>query len=102
MLPPKKGPHSVALAQALQFELTLRQADVICIWESCEDMNARGIVDRKQRWWDGLLWSHIDSAGVLTKETTKVSGVTAIHDTTQYPFLRTMIDLVPADKRFGR
>lgn len=96
-----KGLHSIALAQALQFELTLRQADVIGIWERCEDMSAGGIVDRRQRWRDGLLWSHVDADGVLTKETTKVSGVVAIHDTTQYPFLRQMMDLFPPDKRFG-
>lgn len=96
-----KGLHSIALAQALQFELTLRQIDVIGRWERSEDMKAGGIIDRGQRWRDGLLWSHIDANGILTKPTSKVDGVTAEHDTNQYPFLRKIIDMVPMEKRFG-
>lgn len=97
----KKGLHSIALAQALQFELTLRQIDVIGRWEKSEDPRDGGILDRGKRWRDGLLWSHLDASGVLTKPTSKVEGVTAEHDTMQYPFLREIIDQVPIEKRFG-
>lgn len=96
-----KGLISIALAQALQFELTLRQIDVIGRWEKSDDYRDGGIVDRGQRWRDGLLWSHLDSRGILTKPTSKVEGVTAEHDTMQYPFLRKIIDMVPPAKRFG-
>ncbi|NTG61793.1 site-specific integrase [Agrobacterium rhizogenes] len=97
----KKGLYSIALAQALQFELTLRQIDVIGRWERTDNPLDGGIVDRGQRWRDGLLWSHLDSSGVLLKETSKVEGVTAEHDTMQYPFLREMIEHIPMEKRFG-
>lgn len=97
----EKGLLSIALAQAFQFELTLRQIDVIGQWEPEADPLAGGIVDRGRRWRDGLLWSHIDSRGVLLKETSKVQGVTAEHDTTAYPFLRSIIEKVPTEKRFG-
>ncbi|MDI7862572.1 site-specific integrase [Rhizobiaceae bacterium n13] len=97
----EKGFHSIALAQALQFELTLRQIDVIGRWEKVDDSNAGGIVDRGRRWRDGLLWSHIDENGVLTKATSKVEDVVAEHDTMAYPFLREIIDHVPAEKRMG-
>ncbi len=97
----QKGLYSIALAQALQFELTLRQIDVIGRWEKTDSPLDGGIVDRGQRWRDGLLWSHLDSNGILLKETSKVEGVSAEHDTMQYPFLREMIDHIPMQKRFG-
>lgn len=96
-----KGLVSIALAQALQFELTLRQIDVIGRWEKSEDYRDGGILDRGQRWRDGLLWSHLDANGILTKPTSKVDGVVAEHDTMQYPFLREMIDRVPPERRMG-
>lgn len=91
---------SVALAQAFQFELTLRQIDVIGRWEKIEDPQSGGIVDRGQRWRDGLLWSDIDENGILIKDTSK-TGQVASHDTTAYPFLRSIIDMVPVENRFG-
>ncbi len=97
----EKGLHSIALAQALEFELTLRQIDVIGRWEKSEDYRDGGIIDRGQRWRDGLLWSHLDASGILTKPTSKVDGVVAEHDTMQYPFLRKIIDMVPMGKRMG-
>ncbi|WP_457663953.1 site-specific integrase [Sinorhizobium medicae] len=97
----EKGLLSIALAQALQFELTLRQIDVIGRWEKVTDANAGGIVDRDQRWRDGLLWSDIDENGILLKTTSKVDDVVAEHDTMAYPFLREMIDKVPPEKRVG-
>jgi integrase len=96
----KKGLYSIALAQALQFELTLRQIDVIGRWEKTDAPEDGGIVDRGRRWRDGLLWSHLDAGGLLFKNTSK-TGQEAAHDTTAYPFLREMIDHVPIGKRFG-
>ncbi|CZT33297.1 site-specific integrase [Rhizobium sp. 9140] len=95
-----KGRLSIALAQALQFELTLRQIDVIGRWEDAEEVGTGGIVYRGQRWRDGLLWSDIDDKGVLVKTTSK-TGKVAEHDTMQYPFLRAIMDLVPIGQRFG-
>jgi hypothetical protein len=91
---------SIALAQALQFELTLRQIDVIGRWEPVGE-DEGGIIDRRQRWRDGLLWSHLDANGILTKPTSKVDDVVAEHDTTGYPFLRKIIDMVPPGRRVG-
>jgi hypothetical protein len=96
----KKGRISVALAQAFEFELTLRQIDVIGRWEKTDDPLAGGIVDRGRRWRDGLLWSFLDSKGLLQKDTSKTEQE-ASHDTMQYPFLREMIDLIPPGDRVG-
>lgn len=97
----EKGLLSIAITQALQFELTLRQIDVIGRWEKTDQPNSGGIVDRGRRWRDGLLWSHIDAHGVLTKTTSKIDDVVAEHDTNGYPFLRKILDMVPMEKRFG-
>lgn len=95
------GRLSIALAQALQFELTLRQVDVIGQWEPLQDGDDEtGIVDRRKRWSGGVAWSHIDSDGVMNKITTKTKQQ-AIHDTMAYPYLRSILDLVPAEKRIG-
>lgn len=95
------GRLSLAIAQAIQFELTMRQIDVIGYWEPLQDgENQQGIIDRRQRWSGGLLWNHIDADGVLEKETTK-TGQEAVHDTTAYPFLRQYLDMVPIAQRIG-
>jgi hypothetical protein len=100
----KIGRVSMAQAQALQFELTLRQADVIGQWEP-SDGRGGGIIDRGQQWSGGVAWNHIDSDGILRKETTKQLDPNTIHvaehDTNAYPFLRSMLDLTPVEKRFG-
>lgn len=97
----KKGLASVAIAQALQFELTLRQVDVIGMWDKVDGINSGGIIDRGKRWSGGVQWSHMDSFGIIKKPTTKVDDVVAEHDTNEYPFLREMLDLVPPNKRIG-
>ena len=96
----KKGLLSIAIAQALQFELTLRQIDVIGRWEKTDNVRSGGIIHRGKRWVDGLLWSHIDAHGVLDKETSK-TGQRAQHDTMAYPFLRKYLDKVPQSQRVG-
>lgn len=90
---------SLAIAQVLEFELTLRQVDVIGMWEPAYGVNG-GIVDRGQRWIGGVLWSDIDVNGVLEKTTTK-TGQVATHDTTAYPFLTSILDRVPSHMRIG-
>lgn len=93
------GRLSMALAQTLEFELTLRQVDVIGKWEPANAQDG-GIVDRGQRWNGGTLWSHIDADGMFSKQTTK-RGQVAEHDTTAYPYLVAMLGRVPENQRIG-
>ena len=95
----RRGRLSIALAQALQFELTLRQIDVIGEWEPHQGASG-GILSLNRRWAGGLLWSHINADGVLTKITTK-TGAEAVHDTRAYPFLSSILALVPPERRVG-
>jgi len=64
------GLGSVALATVLQFELSLRQKDVIGEWEPAP-LGEGGITFRGRRWVNGLTWADIDSSYVLRKTTTK-------------------------------
>ncbi len=97
----EQGRMSIAIAQALQFELTLRQVDVTGQWEPLkEGDDMHGIVSARKRWTGGLAWSHINSEGILSKVTTK-TGQLAEHDTMAYPFLRSILDQVPQEKRIG-
>src|ERR1044071_7349392 len=71
------GRPELALAQALQFEGTLRQIDVIGEWVP-DSAPPSGI-----RWANGLLWQHFRDY-VLMKDTTK-TGQEANIDFTLYP-----------------
>jgi hypothetical protein len=83
----------LALAQALQFEGTLRQIDVIGEW--LPDPERRSGI----RWANGLLWQHIRDY-VLFKDTTK-TGQEAGIDFKLYPLALAELQRVPPDQRVG-
>lgn len=95
----EEGRLKLAIAQALQFELTLRQIDVIGEWEP-NDGKSGGIVYHGQKWSGGALWSHIDADWIFTKQTTK-TGQMAEHDIKAYPYLHGLLARVPASERVG-
>jgi hypothetical protein len=90
---------SIALATVLQFELSLRQKDVIGEWEPAP-LSEGGIVHRGTRWTNGLQWSDIDSAMILRKTHTK-TGAYVEFDLKLYPAVLEEIDRVPLEKRIG-
>jgi len=98
------GKPSMALAQALQFELGFRQKDVIGEW--IPDMTGSGIrhtavnTVKPKRWENGLTWSHVDDDMVLRKDTVK-TGQGAGFDMKLYPMLMAELMRVPLDKRVG-
>ena len=59
------GWHSIALAQALQFELLLSQKDVIGEWVPVGEPGKSDIVCQDQKWLRGLRWSNIDKDLIL-------------------------------------
>lgn len=59
------GWDSIALAQALQFELLLSQKDVIGEWVPVGEPGESDIVWRGQKWLRGLRWSNIDKNLIL-------------------------------------
>ncbi len=94
------GRLSVALAQALQFELSLRQVDVIGQWEPAEPGERTGIVYYGQRWGLGVLWSDISPEGILVKQTTKTATI-GEWNLALYPLVAKALKAFPDDGRVG-
>lgn len=67
----KKGLHSMALAQALQFEIMLRQRDVIGEWVPLDERVTSDVIDGNRKWARGLRWNEIDANLVLKHVTSK-------------------------------
>jgi hypothetical protein len=94
--------RSVALGVAAQFELTLRQADVIGVWEKlgeAEIVESDALVEGGRIWRPGLRFEDF-AAGQLDLETLKNAG-RAVFDVTAYPLVQQALAVVPATERHG-
>lgn len=73
-----RGLHSIALAQAVAFECTLRQKDVIGEfvprWEIESD-----VVDGQWAWHRGIRWSEVDDSFIMRHVTSKRQKVVEIN-----------------------
>ena len=65
------GRHSLALAQAFQFEVILRQKDVIGEWVPSSEPGLSEVVDGGHKWLRGIRWSEIDENLILRHTTSK-------------------------------
>lgn len=65
------GWHSIAMAQAFQFELMLRQKDVIGEWVPEIERGESSLHWRSQKWMRGINWSEISDDLILTHITSK-------------------------------
>ena len=61
----------VALAQALQFECTWRQKDVLGEWVPISETPMSDVLDGNQKWIKGLRWEEIDADFVVHHVTSK-------------------------------
>jgi hypothetical protein len=94
--------RSVALGVAAQFELTLRQSDVIGEWEKVDgtlSLEAGAIVDRGRVRRPGLRFEQF-AAGELDLETSK-TDFEAVFDVTVYPLFQQALASVPPSERDG-
>jgi hypothetical protein len=94
-----QGLGSIALAQTLQFELAMRQKDIIGEWVPLEG-DTGGITHKNTRWTGGLVWSDIDANMILRKTHVK-TGINVEHDLKLYPDILREIDLVDPSRRVG-
>jgi len=67
----KAGMRSIALAQALQFDLMLRQKDVIGEWTPVGEPIASDVVEAGRKWIRSMRWEEVDSAFILRHITSK-------------------------------
>jgi hypothetical protein len=65
------GRPSIALAQAFQFELMLRQKDVIGEWVPLAEPGISAVQADGLKWLRGIRWEEIDSNMILTHVTSK-------------------------------
>jgi hypothetical protein len=67
----KMGRPSIALAQAIQFEVMLRQKDVIGEWVPLPEPGTSDVVRDGKKWLWGIRWSEVDQNLILTHQTSK-------------------------------
>lgn len=65
------GRPSIALAQAFQFEVMLRQKDVIGEWVAISEKGASDVTSGNRKWLRGMRWSEIDGNLTLKHITSK-------------------------------
>lgn len=66
-----RGCASIALAQAFQFDLMLRQKDVIGEWVPQSEPGLSDVLDGNNKWLRGIRWEEIDENLVLRHITSK-------------------------------
>lgn len=91
------GRRSIALAQALQFELALRQTDVIGLWTR---ETVTGISFGQRYWSKGVTWGDLANRTILPKETSK-TGQLGEWDLSRYPLIVKVLATIPAAERVG-
>jgi hypothetical protein len=72
------GWPSIALAQALQFECTLRQKDVIGEWVPIAEPGVSAVTHKGEKWIRGIMWQEIDENLVLRHITSKKQKETEV------------------------
>lgn len=72
------GWYSMALGQALQFECTLRQKDVIGEWVPLAEEGVSAVIFNGKKWIRGLDWSEIDDNLILRHVTSKKQKETEV------------------------
>jgi hypothetical protein len=106
------GYPSIALAQAIQFELMLRQKDVIGEWLPMQEPGLSDITDGWKKWLYGITWNEIDENLVLTHRLSKSlrgrdaimktgEGKTERYDLTVYPMVMEELANIPVAQRGG-
>lgn len=65
------GRPSMALAQAIQFECTLRQKDVIGEWVPIDEPGLSDVTSGNEKWLRGIRWEEIDAKMILRHVTSK-------------------------------
>lgn len=96
------GLSSVALAQALQFELTLRQRDVIGEWVPLSEPGISDTTHHGEKWLRGIRWEEIDENMILRHQMSKSKTVKILEfDLKLYPLVCAELSRIKGDKRVG-
>lgn len=85
------GWHSIALAQAIQFDTGLRQTDCIGEWVDINYAAASDVLWHDRKWIRGLRWNEIDKNLVL-RHTTSQTGKEVVFDLRKAPMVMEELD----------
>lgn len=72
------GWPSLSLAQAFQFECTLRQRDVIGEWVPLSEPGVSSVISNGKKWLRGITWQEIDENMILRHVTSKKQKETEV------------------------
>jgi hypothetical protein len=96
------GLHSVALAQALQFDLRLRQKDVVGEYVPMSEPGISSITRKGRKWLRGICWEEISSAMILTHKISKSrEGKVIEADLKNHPMIMAELEKIPVVDRVG-
>ena len=96
------GLPSIALAQALQFDLCLRQKDVIGEWVPVGEPGLSDVVYGGRKWMHGLRWDEITPDYLVAHKMSKSrTGKMLNFDLKMYPLVMAQIEQIPAKRRVG-
>ncbi len=97
-----KGLASIAMAQAFQFELTLRQKDVVGEWVPLDEPMLSDVTYRGTKWIRGLRWEEIDANMILKHQMSKARKAKILEfDLKLYPMIMEEIGRISVQKRAG-
>jgi hypothetical protein len=98
----KAGAHSIALAQAFQFDLRMRQKDVVGEYVPMSEPGISSITFKGLKWMRGLRWEEISSAMILSHPVSKSRKGKMIEvDLNNHPMIMAELAKVPPEKRVG-
>lgn len=96
------GYPSMALAQALQFELCLRQKDVVGEWVPMKEPGISTVTWHRRKWLRGIRWEEIGGNMILNHPMSKSrTGKVLEFDLKLYPMVMAEIAEIPMEKRTG-
>lgn len=89
------GHPSIAMAQAFQFECTLRQRDVVGEVVPLSEPGVSAVIIGDQKWLRGIVWSEIDENLILRHITSKKQKMTEVDLKLAPMVLKTLQDYIP-------
>lgn len=96
------GLHSIALTQALQRNLGIRQKDAIGEWVPNAEPGVSEITRHGRKWLRGLRWEEISNEFILTHKMSKSrTGKVIEFDLKLYPMVMAELLKIPEKKRVG-
>jgi hypothetical protein len=99
------GRASIALAQAIQFDLKLKQVEVIGEWVSVGDAGQpdSDTIWNDEKWIRGLRWDEIDERLVLRRpiDWRQPNGEKFVADLKEFPMVKEELELVNLSSRQG-